>query len=429
MPTLRYLRWILWPFIMAALLLTGGSCASEIRIEGNGRPVASTYFGMHIHRADTTTVWPIARFGTWRLWDAAVSWERLEPQQDVWDFRRLDTLVELAERNDIELMYTLGITPRWAASRPHEKFVYGYGGNSPPRDMRDWEDYVRTVATRYRGRIKYFELWNEPTFDEIDKGRGFYAGSASTMVELGRIAYRVIKAVDPENKLISPGFTDEGQRLDLFLSLGGKDITDIVAHHFYPEKPELLPGRIGHIRKVMAKHGLAHLPVWDTESGYWLGTPGEKTSPNWPHSDEELAGYMARVLALGAAAGLDRFYWYSWEKTMLNRQPPAIQSNVVIRAYMQTMRWLRGARVDTCVTKDRRVWICELTQEGRKARMVWSQGSPVPWVPPQEWQVIQIETLDARAMPYQQGETLQLGPAPLLARSEWRASVEHRDGN
>lgn len=414
---------------MALLVLFAGSSgATGIHIDGPDIPIQPKYFGMHIHRADTTTAWPIARFAAWRFWDAAVSWERLEPAQDAWDFRRLDTLVNLAEQHGVEPMLTLGITPRWAASRPDEKFVYGYGGNSPPRDMRDWEDYVRTVATRYKGRIRYFELWNEPTFDEIDKGRGFYAGSASTMVELGRIAHRVIKDVDPENKLLSPGFTDEGNRLDLYLSLGGKDITDVVAHHFYPEKPELITSKVGHIRRVMDKHGLAHLPLWNTETGYWLEAPGEKNSPNWPRNATELVGYMARVLVLGAAAGIDRFYWYSWEKTMFNGMPRGVQSNSVSLGYMQTMRWLRGAQVESCSTRDRNVWVCEISLGERKARMVWSTRGPVDWLPPPHWQARQIETLDARVLPYAEGMPVQLDAVPVLVKSDTHLWVARTPG-
>jgi hypothetical protein len=28
--------------------------------------------------------------------------------------------------------------------------------------MTDWGNWVRAVVTRYKGRIKYYELWNEP---------------------------------------------------------------------------------------------------------------------------------------------------------------------------------------------------------------------------------------------------------------------------
>jgi hypothetical protein len=408
--------------LVVALLVFffGGSGASEIRFEGPAAPVRPEYFGMHMHRADTTTAWPIARFATWRFWDAAVSWERLELRQDVWYFRRLDTLVKLAGQHGVEPLLTLGITPRWAASRPKEQFVYGYGGNSPPRDMRDWEDYVRTVATRYKGRIRHYELWNEPTFDEIDKGRGFYAGSAKTMVELGRIAYRVIKEVDPENKLVSPGFTDAGERLDLYLSLGGKNITDVVAHHFYPEKPELIPSHVGHVRRVMAKHGLAHLPLWNTETGYWLPPRGQTTSPNWPKSEEEVGAYIARVLILGAVSGLYRFYWYSWEGTMLNHIPRAFRATKMITAYQQTMRWLLGARVKSCNSVDRKIWTCELDTGTQVRRVVWNTGDPVSWKPPAEWGAAQYETMDARIVKIEHGMSLTIGHSPILLKANSR---------
>lgn len=398
-------------------LLAGGSGASEIRITGPATPVQPAYFGMHIHRADTTTAWPIARFATWRLWDTGVSWERLEPAQDAWDFRRLDALVNLAQQHGVEPMLTLGITPRWAASRPDEKFVYGNGGNSPPRDMRDWEDYVRTVALRYKGRIRYFELWNEPTFDEIDKGRGFYAGSARTMVELGRIAHRVIKSVDPDNKLISPGFADEGGRLDLYLSLGGKDITDVVAHHFYPEKPELIPTYIGHVRRVMAKHGLSHLQLWNTETGYWLPPSGQATSTNWPKNEQAVAAYLARVLILGAVTGLDRFYWYSWESAMLNHALHPIQGGRVIRAYMQVRRWLIDAQIESCVSKDRKFWMCRLRQGERTSYLVWNTGTPEQWHPPQEWAVQRYEKLSAEVVPIHGESRIVVGSAPILVQT------------
>ena len=403
--------------VLGCALFISGSSATEIRLEGTGGPIPGTYFGMHIHRADTTTPWPLARFGTWRLWDAAVSWERLEPAQNAWDFKRLDTLVALAGQHGVEPVLTLGITPRWAASRPNEPFIYGKGGNSPPRDMHDWEDYVRTVATRYKGRIQYYELWNEPTFDEIDKSKGFYAGSVQTMVELGRIAHRVIREIDPQNKLIAPGFTDEGGRLDLYLSQGGRDITDVVAHHFYPQKPERMPRHIGIIRAVMAKHGLSHLPLWNTETGYWPPAAGETHNPNWPRNEAELRGFIARILVLGTVSGLDRFYWYSWEKTMLQQVPGAVQSSAAITAYMQTLRWLRGATVSSCHTPDQRLWVCELSRDQRKARMVWSTQESIRWVPPLDWSASHYETLDARAVQMDLGEALMLGPEPVLVKS------------
>jgi len=405
-------------FFLPVCVVAGIGAYSVDLVPTSRMSVSRTYFGMHIHRADTTTPWPVARFGSWRLWDAAVSWERLEPVKGQWQFQRLDRLVSLAMSNGVEPLLTLGITPRWAASRPDQPFVYGNGGNSAPRDMRDWEDYVRTVALRYKGRIRYYELWNEPTFDELDKGKGFYAGSAQTMVELGRIAYRVIKEVDPDNKLLSPGFTDEGNRLDLYLSLGGKDITDVVAHHFYTEKPEQIAGRVGHIRAVMAKYGIADKPLWNTESGYDIPAAGEALTGKGPKNDMELGGYISRALVIGVAAGLDRFYWYSWERTMSNNWKQGSTANPAVVSYTQTLRWLIGATVNECHSKDRQLWICELGMGSRKGCMVWNAQGTTQWTPPEAWHALQYETLDARLVKLAPGGVIPVGPAPVLVKSD-----------
>lgn len=405
-------------FMLALIAsLSLGSSASEVRLAGSDGSIPRTYFGMHMHRADTTTAWPTAHFGAWRLWDTHVMWVDLEPSRGDWRFDRLDKLVELAERHGVEPMLTLGVTPKWAASRPAELFVYGYGGNSPPRDMRDWENYVRTVATRYKGRIKYYELWNEPTFDEIDKGRGFYAGSAKTMVELGRVAWRVIKSIDPDNKLISPGFTGEGERLDLYLSLGGKDITDVVAHHFYSAIPENLPVLVKHVRAVMARHGLENRPLWNTEAGFWPPNPGDRLSKEWPRDEQSLASSIARILIMGAASGVDRFYWYSWEQTML-RQKERTQSASAITAYTQTLRWLNGATVKNCESPDRQLWICDLTLRNRQARVVWNTGGARQWTLPADWRAVQYETLDAQVVESGAQATLTLDASPILVKSD-----------
>src|SRR4051794_15819238 len=71
-------------------------------------PVPADFFGMHIHHINAGTPWPSVRFGTWRLWDAGVSWPQLEPEQNVWNFHRLDSDVATAEEHGVEIILPLG---------------------------------------------------------------------------------------------------------------------------------------------------------------------------------------------------------------------------------------------------------------------------------------------------------------------------------
>ena len=36
------------------------------------------------------------------------------------------------------------------------------GAYAPPDDVQDFADFVTAVAGRYRGRVRYYQIWNEP---------------------------------------------------------------------------------------------------------------------------------------------------------------------------------------------------------------------------------------------------------------------------
>lgn len=407
--------------LCAALLALSFSSASiePIQLIGSRAPVDKTYFGLHLHRAHSTTPWPPAPFGTLRLWDAGVSWERLEPVKGQWQFDRLDKLISLSEKNGVEPLLTLGITPRWASARPGEDFVYGKGGRAEPADIADWERYVRTVAGRYKGRIRYYELWNEPTFTELEQNKGFYSGSAEKMVELARVARRVLRKIDPDIRMLTPGFTDDGRRLDLFLRLGGKEFTDIVSYHFYSPRPEAMAYRVSQIRAVMASHGIADRELWNTEYGFEMPPPGKPMPAAGVRDETDLAAYVARSLVLGVALGIQRFYWYSWDHgTMGLLDKSSLLPNVAGLAYIQAGRWLRGATLRECRSEDRKRWICELKRGERHAWIIWHVAGESAWNPPAEWAVRDYETLAGQFFRPAAGVPLAIGPSPILVKSD-----------
>ena len=208
----------------------------------DGAAIPRTYFGMHIHDAthlrdaDGRLTWPGVGFGSLRLWDASVDWSSLEPFKGGWKLRHLDDLVDLAQAQNVEIVLTLGTTPRWASARPDEAAIYGKGSGAEPRDIDDWRTYVRMIATRYKGRIGYYEMWNEPHFGP-GGGTGFFTGTAPAMVALAKVAFEEIRAADPAARLLSPGVVSEVSRIEPYFAAGGGKYTDIVAAHFYGGPP------------------------------------------------------------------------------------------------------------------------------------------------------------------------------------------------
>lgn len=399
---------------VAGLLIAAGVMASGRPLVANA-PVPAEFFGIHMHRADAGTPWPTVRFGAWRLWDAGIDWRAIEPVKGQWRFEKLDRLVGMAESNDIDPVFVFGVTPAWASARPTEPFVYGAGGAAEARELKDWEDFVYAIAMRYRGRIRHFELWNEPKFADSEPVHGaFFTGTLASLVKQACSAYRILKQVDPANRLLTPGFTGSGERLDRFLSAGGRQCSDIVAFHFYSPTPERMLQRIGEVRAIMEKHGIGEWPLWNTEQGYEIVGPHAQIPGRLGFEVADMqtqANYIPRAHALAAAAGVDRFFFYSWERLLDSDLRPSIGA----AALNATVRWLRNSTV-RC-TQSAALWTCALTRSGRNAWLVWRTDGVRQWQPPADWKVNAFE------LPYGTGGKIQssvieIGQTPILLKRE-----------
>jgi len=343
----------------------------------------TTYAGMHIHRADQGTAWPTVGFGSWRLWDAYVAWPNLEPVRGKWDFARLDRYVAMSRVTGVEILLPLGLSPRWASARPTEKSSYSPGNAAEPLDIEDWRNYVRTVATRYQGRIREYEIWNEVN------EHGFYSGTPEKMVELTCEAYKVLKSISPQNRLVSPSMVGLGNAPELlgnFLEKGGRNCVDVVGFHFYVPKgpPEALLPLVARVRAAMKKAGVEHLPLWNTEAGWWIENDARKAStpdPQWLKriSIDQAGAWVARSLLLGRSAGLERFYWYSWDNADMGLMDPVsgkYRPGAV--AFATVAAWLSNDADADCAPS-RSTWVCSVRRrtgnvEGVEEVVIWDTG-------------------------------------------------------
>src|SRR6185369_11733990 len=137
----KFLRTLLTFFLISITCLAG--------------EVPSTFFGMHIlHAVNGSTPWPTDQFGAIRLWDSGVDWHDINTAQGVYDWSAFDKWMSLAQQHGVEVTYTFGRVPSWANG--------GKGTTVPMTNMQYWDDFVRAIATRSAGRVKYWEIWNEP---------------------------------------------------------------------------------------------------------------------------------------------------------------------------------------------------------------------------------------------------------------------------
>ena len=411
--------------LYSLLLMVCSSLHAAISSSESIPPVAP-YFGLHIHRADNGTKWPTPAFGSWRLWDAYVAWPNLEPERGRWDFARLDRYVAMAKLTGVDVLLPLGLSPTWASARPNERASYALGNAAEPRDIDDWKNYVRTVATRYKGRIQNFEIWNEPN------ERSFFSGTPEKLVELTCEARRVLKSVSPENRLVSPSMVGLGNAPELlgaFLEKVGRNCIDIVGFHFYVPKgpPEALLPLVARVRAATQKAGVGQLPLWNTESGWWIaneGTPLAKPDPEWLRriSVAQSGAWVARSLILGRSAGLERFYWYAWDnKEMGLIEPKDGSYRPGADAYAAVATWLKGSTTVNCAA-DQANWTCIVDDPADKQKtsevlLVWNTSQTgAKYQVPVGKRVLSIDSLDGEQAPpasFGNLKTIQLTEMPI----------------
>lgn len=332
--------------------------------------------GLHIHRLETAG-WPPLAFRHLRLWDAGVRWSQVEIQRGKFDWGHLDRRVAVAGANGVDVLYTLGGTPRWAASLPDQKGSYGAGSASPPLLMDDWRRFVESVASRFRGRIGAYEIWNEPN------EAGFFSGTVQQMVELVKTASEVIHSVDPHAKVVCPAAVSERGIVWLrrFSAAGGLGHCDVAAFHFYvtPRPPEAMVGLIKQVRAVLADHGYSTMPLWNTEFGWYVDTPeGDRDEGAAPEGfktrlrESEVAAYLVRSYLLQAANGVERAYYYSWDHDeigLASRNTDRIRASGL--AFGEVNKWLAGKTVKDC-SSNNGAMRCRLCNSENCAPVVWS---------------------------------------------------------
>jgi len=214
---------------------------------------------------------------------------------DAW--AKYDQIVELAAARDIEVIARLSNPPAWSRALGDEM-----GTNAPPDDFDDFSDFAATVAERYRGRITYYQVWNEPNGNE-EWGKGPVDPEAFT--RLLCLAYARIKATDPGAVVLAgaltPTVANDGANMNdlIFLermyAAGAGACFDVFSAQGYglwsgPTDQRLRPTVINYahnlfLRDLMVRHGDAAKPIWISEMG-WNVAP-EGVAPNFGRVTEQ----------------------------------------------------------------------------------------------------------------------------------------------
>ena len=268
---------------------------------------------------------------------------RHEPARSAWE--KYDRIVALASRYNIGLIVRISNPPAWSRAEGNE-----VGSYAPPDNYNDFAEFAGAVAERYRGQIRYYQLWNEPN---IYPEWGVYPTDPEAYTELLKAGATAIRANDPDAVIIAgalaatidlDGTTSGGRNFSDLLFLqrmydaGAAPYFDVMAAQGYglwsgPTDRRMHPrvmnfGRPQFLRDLMVANGDAHKPIWISEMN-WNAAPAD-TEPRYGRvSLEEQAANLPlayeRIRGEWPWLGVANV-WYlkratdAWEQ---NRQPEA----------------------------------------------------------------------------------------------------------
>jgi Putative Ig domain len=329
---------------------------------GNGSGVQQSFFGADFNGSK---VWPptdgqnqIATLASVRLWDDGIKWGQLNTANGVYNWTGLDNWLDRAASANMDVLYTFGDTPQFAAAATAPSGCLSPGPYScaAPTDVNSdgtgtdayFSAFVTALVTHAAGRISYYELWNEPDCN------CFWSGTQAQLVRMGKDAAAIIRSLDPNAKILSPSAHGPTMAtwFDGYVAAGGAPNFDIVNVHMRGQdgtngNPEAFLTVYGEVIAETQKRNLTSLPLWDDEHGI-LQTNG-LTDPDM------LAGYVARSAILRAGVGIQRQYVYTWD----SKAPYGLQGNASGTAWNQVATWLIGHTASAC-TSSGTVYTCAL---------------------------------------------------------------------
>ncbi|MDE2896698.1 MAG: cellulase family glycosylhydrolase, partial [Chloroflexota bacterium] len=112
-------------------------------------------------------------------------------RRSTWD--KYDEIVDLAEEAGVDIIARIDRAPAWArVNKAHP--------TTPPTNYVDYGRFLSVFADRYRGRVRHYQIWNEPN---LAHEWGGAPPQPEAYARLLRAANLAIKSVDEDNVVIA----------------------------------------------------------------------------------------------------------------------------------------------------------------------------------------------------------------------------------
>ncbi len=238
----------------------------------------------------------MSAIGIGNLRACRTSFGDVEPEEGKWTWTRLDEQLAYGEAQHMEFFGLLLGSPRWNTKDAP--------GRLPVNNLPAWSEYVSKIVEHAKGRIRFWEVWNEPPN---------FTGRDQTPEDYAKIvvsAYDAAKAADSSCLVGLAAKSVHVNYLEQVLKAGAKDHFDYITLHPYEVLGTVINNAgtepvfmniVPLIRKMLAVQNpaKADVPIFFTE----IGTDTKKGVDIQGHA-------LVKAYTMGIAQGVVCINWF-----------------------------------------------------------------------------------------------------------------------
>lgn len=243
-------------------------------------------------------------------------WNEIQPTANgPFDFSHLDQVVNYDIANGFKIQGILLGAPGWAV----------VGGRI---SLDAWHKYVFETVKHFKGRIRYWEVWNEPDLVNAEGAGIFWHWSIADYYELLKVGYRAVKSADPDAQVLMGSLAFPHNNEDFFPKLldeMSRDATarqnnyyfDILPLHLYGRAATMFDLPMGYIgspdfagfHNLMRRYGFDKR-IWVNEAGVGIWNTGTGMEAPGRATMDEHASYVIQAFAYALAGGVDKVFMF-----------------------------------------------------------------------------------------------------------------------
>lgn len=247
-------------------------------------------------------------------------WSRCEKSRGVYDFAWLDRVVDRLQEEKIQPWFNVGYGNSLYMNNLYSSAAVGcvpfyYGDEA----LNAWKNYIRAMAKHFKGRVRHFEIWNEPNLT------GFWQPKNPAPLEyakLIRLTGKIIREEIPDAKIgacVSGTYSWFSSKL---LDSGIASELSFFSVHHYCIQPELNYRKdMEALRRLLDANGGKHVNLWQGESGYasWF-PPHHWLNVYQTQSERNQAVWMLRRYVVDRSLNLQLSSFFHMADMMMNKE-------------------------------------------------------------------------------------------------------------